>query len=273
MGRWCEYARVKDPAKPGGKLVPAPSSLKLYGAVIMEVDALVDPATWQQANDAMTARAGGKNGTRKPRSAAPAMLSGGVLSCLDCGGAMYRLGDQAGRQAYYRCAGRGTRRQGCGILVRMDAVDGAVSWYISGNHGHIRERRVVPGNDWQAEIARVMFDLRALSDRHLPYAQEDAERARLRAVKDELEAREPVPDRVEEVLTDTTYAQAWAELEDARDRRAWLRKLGLTIRANRERTEIHDARGKWAAIRHDRPAELTAEMGQVFLIYERDRQE
>jgi len=70
-----------------GKLVPdrnEDGTLRYeYGAVIMEVEPLVDADTWQRANDALSTR-----GKRKPRSASPAMLSGGVLSCLECGGPM-----------------------------------------------------------------------------------------------------------------------------------------------------------------------------------------
>ena len=135
-GRWCEYARKLDTDKiEFGQLIPVPPGKRLdqdgklvpdrnedgtlryeYGAEIMKVEALVDPVLWQAANDAMDNR-----GKRKPRSANPAMLSGRTLSCLDCGGAMYRLGDQAslelttGAPAAGRSAGlRPARADGAG---------------------------------------------------------------------------------------------------------------------------------------------------------------
>jgi DNA invertase Pin-like site-specific DNA recombinase len=232
-GRWCEYARIEDTDPEsdtfGEMVIPDPSR---YGAVIMEVEALVSPALWQAANDALHTR-----GRRKPRSAEPAMLSGRVLSCLGCGSPMYRL-----NEAYYRCAGRGPQREGCNQLVPMAAVDEAVDWAMRADTDHVMVRKVTRGQDWSDEKALVQGDLERLPatarSRRWSRDEEDAERARLRGLQDELEVRETTPDTVELVDTGRTYADEWAAQPGNLERSARLEKLGISVAAGSGKVEI-----------------------------------
>jgi hypothetical protein len=149
----------------------------------------------------------------------------------------------------------------------MDAVDGAVNRFIAGSNRRIPERRVIPGNDWAAELKTVQFDMQKLSTRGLSRAEHLAELNKLWELEDELKAREVIPDRVEVILADRTFAQDWAGLA-IEGRCAWLKKVGLKIRANREQTEIYDENGTWAGpILHQRTEDLNPELGHVALTH------
>lgn len=242
-GRWCEYAREVDTDKESrtfGQMIPVPGE---YGAEIMKVAALVDPVLWQAANDAMDAR-----GKRKPRSAAPAMLSGRTLSCADCGGAMYRLGDEDQRQGYYRCAGRGPQRKGCGQLVPMDSVNRAVDWAMRARTEHVMTRKIVPGSNWAQEKADVQGDLNRLPvtarARHMSRAEENAERQRLWDLQDELETRKTTADTVQWIDTGRTYADEWKALTDNADRDAWMQSLEISVTAGKGEAEVTLPSGK-----------------------------
>jgi hypothetical protein len=73
----------------------------------------------------------------------------------------------------------------------------------------------VEGDSHEAELADILLELAELPKRDLTDAEEDAERARLRALRDELEGMESTPDRIELVETGETIGDHFRSLDDA----------------------------------------------------------
>ena len=132
------------------------------GRVIFRCEQLVDAATWKRAGEALDGRP--KRGHTDPANRA--MLAG-VLSCPFCDDSpMYRIttGHGASRAAYYRCSGRGANRQGCGNMVRAEAVDDAASQIMADFGKPVMAHAVIPGNE--AELAAraedIQYEIRQL---------------------------------------------------------------------------------------------------------------
>ena len=93
----------------------------------LEVEGVIPPQLQERAIAALAARAkGAPNGSGEPK----ALLIKLVCGHPQCPGAgtwpMYRMKNRHGVY-YYRCAGRGPQRRGCGApLVRTDALDALV---------------------------------------------------------------------------------------------------------------------------------------------------
>jgi site-specific DNA recombinase len=91
----------------------------------VEVPALVEPATWAAAQEAMARRTAVWKQTRRS-----SYLLSGLLACADCGNTMTgRRSHNWGRPVRaYTCAKStaGARRSGCRRLVRADALEQAV---------------------------------------------------------------------------------------------------------------------------------------------------
>jgi len=196
-----------------------------------ESSRLVDAALWKRANASLDVRP--KRGQWNPEGRA--MLAS-VAHCLTCGSPMYRIicgsGNQA-RVAYYRCAGRGPQRKGCGNMVRCDVLDGIVSARMSGDKRDIMRDVLVPGHDHSAEIEEIRFEIRQLALRDLSDDEMDAELARLRAERDRLAALPAVADEWTQEPTGETYAGKWERLTGA-GRGNWLRESGIRIWARRD---------------------------------------
>ena len=228
-----------------------------YGKVLHRCDAVVDAGLWKRANDRLDAAP--KNG---PRLAQRAMLTS-VLTCPLCSwlvtthqpvSPMYRTGSTTTHKDgskevrhYYRCTGQGPARKGCGNMVPVELADAMVCWIAENTlcWEKVTETVFTPGHNHEPELEAIRFELDHLASRHLPWAEEDAERARLRAEYDRLDALEATPDSWEEKTLETTYADLWAALESA-GRNEWLKANGFTATATRDRLELtctrkHDA--------------------------------
>lgn len=173
-----------------------------HGVTVHRCEALVDAALWKHANDALTA----KPGKRGPTNGESAMLTS-VLFCGPCRdrgeiSPMYRI-RQRPPYAYYRCAGPGASRRGCGLMVKLAETDKLVSDTLS-LAGKPREvPRLVKGETHEVELTQVLDDLAELSAHAARDGwtdeQEDAERKRLRARRRELENMPSTPDHMEMV--------------------------------------------------------------------------
>jgi hypothetical protein len=149
---------------------------------------------------------------------------------------------------YYRCTGIGAQRKSCGTMVRLEEVDAAVDWIMHDSFTEPRmERRVIPGTDHIADLESLKFELRQLPARELPWDEEDAERSRLRAEYDRISALPTVPDQVVLVDSGETYAGLWDSMKP-RDRGAWLKRQGFTVRASRTAVTVSRGEDKSATI-------------------------
>jgi hypothetical protein len=78
---------------------------------------------------------------------------------------MYRTGAKQGFSGYYRCAGRGTRRQGCGFMVHIDQADTRAIDMLSASREPWTEEIFIPGDDHSDELRRNQVALRDLNAR------------------------------------------------------------------------------------------------------------
>lgn len=235
-GPWHEStigSMVRNPVYMGFRCEQDPKTKK-YGKILSRCEALVDPAIWRQANEALDKRP--KRGYTNPETRA--MLAG-VLKCgnpeCDATGApdspMNR--SHSSTKLYYRCTGTGAVRKSCGTMVPLALVDEAVDKIVNATFSRPRlVRRVIPGTDHTAGLESLKFELRQLPARDLPWDEEDAERARLRAEHDRIAALPVVPDKEVMVNTGQTYASLWNALRPA-DRGPWLAANGFTVRASK----------------------------------------
>lgn len=219
-----------------------------YGKTIHRCEPLVDAATWRAANETLS-------GVRPKRSRyAPenrAMLTS-ALRCAECGGdsPMYRHHAASPRKGrarvpmfYYRCRPRG-QRASCGFALRLELVDDAVNAMMRNDAGRrITEKRVTRGNGAEIEqrLKTIGFELEQLGKQGLPWDQEDAKRAELRADYQRAAATPLVEDRVERVKIAETYLQRW-ERTPVNERGAWLVEHGFKVYASRGqvRLVLHD---------------------------------
>ncbi len=233
-GPWHEStigAMIRNPAYMGFRCEQDPKSKK-YGKVLHKCEAIVPAQVWRQAQEALDSRP--HRGYSDPASRA--MLSG-VLKCgnpaCDASGTpdspMNR--SKSSTKLYYRCAGIGAARHSCGNMVALAEADAAVDWIIHDSFNTPRmERRVIPGTDHAADLESLRFELRQLPARDLPWDEEDAERARLRAEYDRVSALPVVPDQITWKDSGQTWAGLWDALKPA-DRGPWLAANGFTVRA------------------------------------------
>jgi site-specific DNA recombinase len=247
-GPWHEStigSMIRNPAYMGFRCEQDPKTKK-YGKILHKCEALVDPAVWRQANEALDNRP--HRGYTNPETRA--MLSG-VLLCGNPGCNASGAPDSpmsrsiSSTKTYYRCRGIGAVRKSCGTMVPTDLVDAAVDAIVNAMFATPRMvRRIIPGTDHTAELESLKFELRQLAARDLPWDEEDAERARLRAEYDRIAALPVVPDQ--EVMVDTgeTYASLWNALRPA-DRGPWMAANGFTVRASK--TAVTVAQGDLTA--------------------------
>lgn len=230
-----------------------------YGKTIHRCEPLVDAAVWKHANEALASRP--RRGHIDPLNRA--MLAE-ALFCPFCEGSpMYRLKGGGGRSRalfYYRCAGRGAQRKGCGNMVRLELVDAAVSKIMSESFDEpvIREE-IVYGNEaeLEAETERIKFELRQLPARDLDWEEEDRERARLRAEQTRVASTTLIEDTVEPVETDDTYLELWDRLS-TQARGSWLMKNGFRITASKDRVVVYQGSSKVEAVELGQPERLPA---------------
>jgi DNA invertase Pin-like site-specific DNA recombinase len=208
---------------------------------------LVDADTWTRANLALDKARKRKVGPvlRENRCA----LSG-AARCYRCGGPMYRImsGRGDGRIGYLRCSGLGPDRKSCGApMVRLDAAE-ALADEVMGRLVHpVYEIAVLPGNgaELDAALAALDYERRQVALRGLSWADEDAERARIRREWELVSTTPRIPDRRMVRETGVTYGQRWAKL-DVHGRAEWLRSGELTLYFTRDEVPARDV----AASRH-----------------------
>jgi site-specific DNA recombinase len=211
-------------------------------------EALIDARRFRLANEALLGRE--KRGPRgEPQ--ARAMLKG-AIKCPDCEGSpMNKLTCRAsskhgsGTYTYYRCTGTGSRRKGCGNMVRMEVVDAAVN-EIMATTFRIRVKRLilVKGTDYQDQLEEISYRIRALDPDVMSDEQFDEQVRRLRAERDRLKALPAEPDRWDEQLTGELYSDLYQALPVA-ERGAWLTSHGFVIHATKKEVSViqGDVRG------------------------------
>jgi hypothetical protein len=150
-----------------------------------------------------------------------------------------------GTYTYYRCTGTGSRRKGCGNMVRMDVVDAAVD-EIMATTFRVRVKRLilVKGTDYQDQLEEISYRIRALDPDVMSDGQYDAELRRLRAERDRPKALPAEPDRWEEQLTGDLSCDIYQALP-ASERGAWLNSHGFVIHATKKEVSViqGDVRG------------------------------
>ena len=214
------------------------------GRVIFRCEPLVDAATWKRAGEALEGRP--KRGHTDPANRA--MLAG-VLSCPFCDDSpMYRVmtGTGASRTAYYRCSGRGANRQGCGNMVRAEAVDDAASQIMGDFDKPVMAHAVIPGNEASiaARAEEIRFEIAQLGQLDLEDGEYDRRLAGLRAERDRIRNIKVVPDRVELTDTGEVYSELWTRTE-VPERGPWMAKNGF--RAYASKAEVRIVLGEFTA--------------------------
>lgn len=215
-------------------------------AWLHQCEALVDPRTFRLANEALTDRGAKRRGPRgNPKTRA--MLKGAIRCSdprCDATGApdspMYKNLEllthrRDGPKAwFYRCAGRGTQRKGCGHNVRAELVDDTVNRIIAATWATpVMMPTLVKGYDPRTQLEAVTIELRQLPARGLPRTEEQAERERLWALEDELINAEEQEDDWVSTPTGEVWADLYADVPDC-DRGAWLTRHGFTVEVTRE---------------------------------------
>jgi hypothetical protein len=192
---------------------------------------LVDAFTWQQANKSLDSRP-----KRGPMNTGNAALLKGALRCESCGGPMYRINSGSRRKdgtkiahLYYRCAGTGAARKGCGVMIDLDLAD-AAALHMLRRHldTPVIERVLIAGKDWSAEVAHVEFELSRLGMQGLDEDDEDAKRAELRAEKKRLLALPVTVPSWDEIEMPFTYLSMWEKLPQSQ-RGLWLAEKGFFL--------------------------------------------
>jgi DNA invertase Pin-like site-specific DNA recombinase len=199
-----------------------------HGQTTTTCEALVDAHTWAQAGKRLDDAPKRGPVARENRCA----LSG-ASRCWSCGGPLYRIwcGTGTSRAAYLRCSGTGPDRHGCGApMIRLDTAEALADEVLGGLGMPVLEFREVPGNEAEiaARLAALDYERRQVALRGLPWDEEDAERARIRAAYDLAAATPVVPSRRAARPAGVSYGQRWNKL-DAHGRAAWLRSGEVTV--------------------------------------------
>lgn len=220
IARWLDAERV--PTVRGGRwsegylvhrLIPNPTYMgRRPNSGNLEIEALVSPSVWRQANAAVKARArpGRDTSTHEKALLKPV--------CGECGreSPMYRIFAGKDRTAFYRCTGRGPQRKGCGFMVPCDPVDREAVRLLCQHPDPHREHVFTPGDSHADEVVRLR-ERGAEAFRRGDYAEAQAviERAA------QLESEPSTPPRWDWVETSITEGAYFAGL-DASARRRYL---------------------------------------------------
>ena len=122
----------------------------------------------------------------------------------------------AGRQAagrYYRYVGTGSRRKGCGNIVRMEVADTAVEEIMATTFGvPVKRLILVTGTHYQDQLDEISYRIKALDPDAMFDEQFDEQVRRLRTERDRLKALPAEPDRWDEQPTGDLYADIYQAL-------------------------------------------------------------
>jgi DNA invertase Pin-like site-specific DNA recombinase len=202
------------------------------GMTILEVKPIVDAKLFADANKRLEAAP--MRGKRGPSVHEPSLLSG-LLECANCGAPIYRVfcGKAPYRKPYYRCHGNMPQPKGCGVSVNGRLADTEINEIMESNFLFVRTTKFVPGNNHEVEIAAVDRELVRLAAKRLPYNEEDAERAKLRAERDRLESLPATEDRWDHPILlengePVTHSSKW-QASDIDGKRAMLGEYRITF--------------------------------------------
>jgi len=205
------------------------------GMIRLEVEAIVEAGIFLAANSRLkNAKRGGRRG---PKNWEPALLTG-VLRCGNCGAPMYRLKVRGG-YVYYRCHGHLPQPKGCGTLVTASLLDSEVDKIMRTNEIWVHEWTFEAGEESQirAAIDNIRLKLGDLPTQGLSDDDEDAERAKLRAQRNQLESQidSATPDHWAKSVvtkkdgTPLTEAERWRDA-DQDGRREILKDYRITFK-------------------------------------------
>jgi site-specific DNA recombinase len=133
---------------------PAYKGTRRGAGPAMELEALVSPTTWDEAQLALTSRARiGRGTTTQPKALLRPVCARcyGIEreGCTDGISPMYR------QRGIYRCFGHGPQRRGCGAEIPVDQLDSAVIAMLSQDTRKHTERVFVSGDDHADKISRL----------------------------------------------------------------------------------------------------------------------
>lgn len=197
-------------------------------APLLTAEAVVSVDAWKRAGDALSHRP--KQGPRTPfvNPVKPLLAK---LRCARCGAPMYRIHGGSGDDTsyYYRCAGSGPKRKGCGNAVRYAETEAVIRQRVFKVSTEWYQTRVwVEGVNWDAEITDLLLQIRALD----PESDEDEARrddlkAQLRMYRHRNETEATKGDW-EWTDTDMTVGQYFESL-DAEGQREYLKTRDIRV--------------------------------------------
>ena len=167
--------------------------------------------------------------TRAPDSPAPVRIACGL----------------AGSMPLLPGTGTGSRRKGCGNMVRMEVADAAVKEVMATMFRvPVKRLILIKGPGHQDELEEISHRIREPDPDVMTGEQYDAGLARLRAGRDRLKALPAEPDRRDEQLTGELHAGIGQALP-AWERGAWLKSHGFVIHATKKEVSViqGDVRG------------------------------
>jgi DNA invertase Pin-like site-specific DNA recombinase len=211
---------IRNPAYMGRAVVNAATGQEHVWTTEDE-PALVDAHTWKRAGEALDSRPHRGPVLKENRCA----LSG-AARCAACGGPLYKIkAGNGNKHLYLRCAGTGAARKSCGAgMIQLETAEALADEVLGSLLHPVFEYSEIPGNEAEldARLAALDYERRQVALRGLSWADEDAERARIRAEYEIVLATPRIPSRRMMRDTGVTYGQRWAKL-DAHGRADWLR--------------------------------------------------
>lgn len=159
-------------------------------APLLKDEAVVTVDLWVRANEALRNRP--KRGPKSTRvNPIKPMLA--KVTCARCGSPMYRIhaGSRDRDNYYYRCAGSGPQRKGCGNMVPLDRLERMVAVrMLAWNDQPYQTREWIEGENWDVEIADIRQEIQTLD----PESEEDeAQREILKAELRDYRSRSVIP--------------------------------------------------------------------------------
>lgn len=160
------------------------------GAPLLKDEAVVTVDLWVRANEALRNRP--KRGPKSTRvNPVNPMLA--KLKCARCGSPMYRIhaGSRDRESYYYRCAGSGPQRKGCGNMIPLERLEHlVVVRFLAWNDKPHQIKEWLEGESWDAEIADIRQKIRELD----PESDEDeAQREVLKEQLSDYRSRKTIP--------------------------------------------------------------------------------
>jgi DNA invertase Pin-like site-specific DNA recombinase len=131
-------------------------------APLLPLEAVVSVDKWVKANEALHNRP--HRGPSSPRvNPVKPMLAS--LKCLRCESPMWRIhaGSRDRSKYYYRCAGRGAQRKGCGNMIVLERLETRVVVHMLTRFDEpYQTRKWSEGTNWDAELADTVQSLQEL---------------------------------------------------------------------------------------------------------------